>query len=65
MKVSNKKLDVVLAKKRIPITRLRSKGLSPQTISKIRKGEDVMPATIGTLAEKLGVDVMDIIEAGV
>ena len=62
MKVDNRRLDVVLAKKRLSLTNLRGSGVSPQTLTKIRKSEDVLPATVGRLAEALGVDVTEIAE---
>jgi len=62
MKVDNRRLDVVLAKKQLSLTRLRRYGISPQTITKLRKNEDVLPMTVGRLAVALGVDVTEIIE---
>lgn len=61
MKIDNKKLDVLLAVRCLSITELRRKGLSPQTLTRIRRGEAVKPKTVGTLARALGVPVEDII----
>lgn len=62
MKVDNARLDITLAKKCLSITELRCKGLSPQTLSRIRHGESVKPKTIGKLAQALGVDPAEIIK---
>ena len=60
MKISNRRLDIVLAQKRMALTHLRG-SVSPQTLTKVRKGKDVKPATIGRIAEALGVDVTELI----
>lgn len=62
MKINNRLLDIVLAKKRISLTILRESGVSPQTLTRVRKGVNVMPATVGKIAEALGVDVTEIID---
>jgi DNA-binding Xre family transcriptional regulator len=62
MKVDNGQLDIVLARKRLSLTRLRGNGVSPQTITKMRKNRDVLPATVGKLAKALGVDVTEIVK---
>lgn len=62
MKVDNHKLDLLLAERCLSITELRSKSLSPQTLTRIRRGEDVKPKTVGRLAAGLGVPVADIIK---
>ena len=61
MKVDSRKLDLALARRRKSLQELRGNGLSPQTLTRIRRGEDVKPKSIGTLAEALGVDVSEII----
>lgn len=61
MQVDNHKLDLILARRRKSLQELRGEGLSPQTLTRIRRGEDVKPKSIGTLAEALGVDVSEII----
>jgi len=63
MKVCNRKIDFILAQKRMPLTHLRKSGLSPQTLTTVRKGNDVLPATVGRIAEALGVGVAEIIES--
>lgn len=62
MKVDNHKLDLILARRRKSLRELRGEGLSPQTLTRIRRGEDVKPKSVGTLANALDVDVTDIIE---
>lgn len=61
MKIDNRKLDLVLAQRCIPLSALRA-GTSPQTLQRLRKGADVKPATIGRIARALGVDVAEIIK---
>ena len=61
LKVDKKKLDMLLAVRCLSITELRCEGLSPQTLTRIRRGEAVKPKTIGKLARVLGVQVSDII----
>ena len=62
MKVDGHKLDLLLARQRKSLRELRGKGVSPQTLTRIRRGEDVKPKTVGGVAAALGVDVEDILE---
>jgi len=62
LKIDNRKLDLVLARQRKSLRELRTEGVSPQTLTRIRRGEDVKPKTAGGLAAALGVDVLDIIQ---
>lgn len=62
MRVDNCKLDLILARRRKSLQELRGNGLSPQTLTRIRRGEDVKPKSIGTLADALGVDVTEILK---
>lgn len=55
MKIDNHKLDLLLAKRCMNLRDLRV-GTSPQTLTRIRRGEDVLPATLGRIARVLGVD---------
>lgn len=61
MKIDNAKLDMALAKKCINLRSLRA-DMSAQTLSRIRQGADVRPATLGKLAKALGVDPADILK---
>lgn len=61
MKVDAHKLDLMLAKRCMNTCDLRA-GTSPQTLARIRKGGDVLPATVGRIAKALGVDPADLIE---
>lgn len=63
MKVDPQKLDLFLARKCKSLSDLRD-GTSPQTLKRIRQGNDVQPKTVGRIANALGVDVADIIEKG-
>lgn len=62
MKIDNRKLELLLARQRKSLRELRTEGVSPQTLTRIRRGEDVKPKTVGGVASALGVDVLDIIE---
>lgn len=61
MKVDSNKLDIALARRCKSLQELRGNGLSPQTLTRIRRGEDVRPKSIGALAAALGVDVTEIL----
>ena len=60
MKIDNHKLDLLLAKRCMNLRDLRV-GTSPQTLTRIRRGEDVLPATLGRIAKALGVDPAELI----
>lgn len=62
MRVDSHKLDLILARRRKSLRELSGDGLSPQTLTRIRRGEDVMPKSIGTLAATLGVDPTEILK---
>lgn len=60
MKIDYKKLELALAQRCMNLSDLRD-GTSPQTLKRIRRGEEVKPATAGLVARALCVDVSDII----
>lgn len=62
MKINNRKLELILARRCMVMSALRGNGLSPQTITRIRNGADVKPVTVGKIAKALGVDPVEIIE---
>lgn len=61
MKIDNHKLDLLLAKRCMNLRDLRTET-SPQTLTRIRRGEDVLPATLGRIAKALGVDPVEILK---
>lgn len=61
MRIDLNKLDVVLARECKTMSYLRD-GVSPQTLKRIRRGEEVRPCTLGKIARALGVDVTEIME---
>lgn len=61
MKVDLNRLDIVLARECKTMRDLR-KGVSPQTLTRIRRGEEVKPRTLGKIARTLCVDVTEIME---
>ena len=61
MKIDVKKLDLALARQCKSTIDLHN-GTSPQTLKRIRRGEEVKPKTVGRIARALGVDVEEIIE---
>ena len=63
MKIDLKKLDLLLARECKSLSDLRD-GSSPQTLKRIRRGEEVQPKTVGRIARALGCDPSDIREGG-
>lgn len=61
MKIDNHKLDLLLARRCMNLRDLRV-GTSTQTLTRIRRGEDVLPATLGRIAKALGVDPAELLE---
>lgn len=61
MKIDNRKLDLVLARQCKVISDLRC-VTSQQTLTRIRRSEDIKPSTLGNIAKALGVDPADILE---
>lgn len=61
MKIDLTKLDIALARECKTISDLRG-GVSPQTLARVKRGEEVKPRTIGKIARALGVDVTEIME---
>ncbi len=60
MRIDNRKLDLVLARKCKNISELRC-VTSPQTITRIRAGEDIKPVTLGKIATYLCCDPEDLL----
>lgn len=61
MKIDTKALNVLLARRCMSLSDLRS-GVSPQTLARIRRGEDVTPKTLGRIAKAFNVDVSAIMK---
>lgn len=62
MRISRSKLNIELARRCVALSSLRSEGLSPMTLTRIKNGKHVKPATVGKIAKALGVDPVEIIE---
>ena len=62
MKINNRELNIALARACKNLSDFRGEGLSPQTLTRIRKGISVKPVTVGKIARALGVDPANIIE---
>ena len=62
MKIDSRKLELILARRKKSLRELRCNGLSPQTLARIRREEDVKPKSIGILAEALGVDPAELLD---
>lgn len=60
MRIDIKKMDLSLARAGMTDRKLRS-SVSAHTLTKIRRGEDVKPFTVGRIARALGVDPADIL----
>ena len=61
MKIDNRKLDLQLARQCKTISNLRDVA-SSQTLTRIRKGDNIKPATLGRIAKALNCDPVDILE---
>ncbi len=64
MKLSVKKLNLLLANQVMPIEELSKKsGVSRQTLARMKAGtQEPRPQTIGKIARALGVKVEDLLE---
>lgn len=62
MRIDNKRLNLELARNCKTLSALRGEGVSPGTLTRIRNGVDVKPATVGKIAKALGVDPAELIE---
>lgn len=62
MKIDINKMDLTLARQRRSMHELRGDGLSPKTLTKIRRGEDIRPKAVGALAAALGVDPAELLK---
>lgn len=61
MKIDTVKLEMALARSCKTLSDFRNEGLSPQTLTRVKRCADVMPVTVGKIAKALGVDPADII----
>ena len=61
MKINYRKLEIILAEQCASISELRD-CISPKTLHKAKLGNDILPASVGRIAHRLGVPVQDIIE---
>lgn len=61
MKIDNQKLDLMLARRCMSLRDFRN-GTSPQTLTRIRRGESIKPKTVGRIAKALDCDPTDIIQ---
>lgn len=62
MKLKKLSIECILAEKGFNYSDLRKKGFSPSTIAKIRNGSEILPKTVGKIANVLGISVSDIVE---
>lgn len=61
MKINTQNFELALARAKKTMSELANdSGLSKDTITHIRVGNNVRPITIGKIAESLGVDVAEI-----
>ena len=61
VKINVGKLNMMLARRCMALTDLRS-GTSPQTLTRIMRGEEVKPRTVGRIAKALSCEPDDIVE---
>ena len=63
MQISNKKVELAMAKKCLTITQAAEQaGISRQRFSIILNQKNVTPRTAGNIARGIGVDVTEILE---
>ena len=63
MRISRKKMVCAMMDADLNIMQLAEKaGVSRTTVGSIKNGKSCAPATVGKIAEALGVDVTEIIE---
>lgn len=64
MKINLFKLDIILARKEIPMCKLaKLSGISSSMLTKIKTGKQLArPITIGKIAKALDVDVLEIVD---
>ena len=60
MKIDTCKFELILARK--CLTNSQLKGVSNQTVAKIRRGSELRTDTLGRVARALGVDPVEIME---
>ena len=60
VKIDIRKFELVLARK--CLTNSQLKGVSSQTVAKIRRGNELRTDTLGRVARALGVDPTEIME---
>lgn len=63
MRIDNNRLNRLLAKRCMNLRDLRA-VTSSNTLTRVRRGEDVLPATIGRIARALDVDPEEPIQKG-
>lgn len=61
MKINKEKFNLILARKEIDISNLRSCA-SSSTLQKAKTGADLRPSVVGRIARALGVDPLEIME---
>lgn len=60
MRIDRQKLDLILARRCAVLSELRAE-MAPQTLRRIREGQEVRTATVGRLAKLLEVDPEELI----
>lgn len=63
MRICNSRLDLMLARRCKTLSELRN-VVSPQTLTRIRQGAEIKPATLGRISKELDCDPADIMEEG-
>ena len=62
MKISQRKLELVMARQKKSRLDVRATGIGCQTWKKAQNGMNMLPRTVGRIADALGVDVTEILE---
>ena len=61
MKISSKKIEIVMARGCISVNDIVKAGMPKPTYDRLRISESARPETVGKLAKILGCDVTDIL----
>jgi hypothetical protein len=61
MKISRRKLELVMARQKKGRLDVRAAGIGCQTWKNAQNGANMLPRTVGRIADALGVDVLEII----
>lgn len=63
MKINGKKFDILIAKRHLSFRDVAKKSnVSTTTLQNLRNGDELMPKTVGKIADALQVEIEELIE---